>query len=131
MDNSRKEIPDLKEKVLTISDWCDGPIFGLAYYSEELVIYDRVFSDERDSWTDYYRLLHVDKTEIRTILEEWQEWVDSVDNGTGYDFSKKSKIQNIITNKSSQDAKCMRGRFSGEIRRGFIPVSYYVEWLEE
>ena len=42
--------------VLTITNWYDGPVEGVAYYTDEIVIYERIFSEEMDEYTENYYL---------------------------------------------------------------------------
>ena len=42
------------EKVITIFDWWDGPLCGLASYKGSICIYERIFDEIRDEWSDEY-----------------------------------------------------------------------------
>lgn len=48
------------EKVITISEWWDGPLRGLAYYNGDVCIYERFFDEAEDEWSDDYYLTPID-----------------------------------------------------------------------
>ena len=45
--------------VLTLDDWWDGPLWGMATYGNQTCIFERVFSEEIDDYLDQYYLTPV------------------------------------------------------------------------
>ena len=119
------------DKVITICEWYDGPVLGLATCSDELVVYVRVFSEENDEWTNEYELLSVSDSDISVMLDEWQLWVDSIYHRTKYDYSLKLYINEIVENKTDYKRKRKYARFWGSFDKGYIPRNYYVEWSDK
>ena len=62
------------DRVLIISDWRDGPLSGVAYFGEELCIYEKIFSEEIDEYIDKYRLTYISKSEYVLIKKECEKW---------------------------------------------------------
>ncbi|MCR5804601.1 MAG: hypothetical protein K6G47_10095 [Clostridia bacterium] len=119
-------------KVLTIDDWYDGPRLGVAYYNNELVIYERIFSEDLDDYTDYY-LTPINVEEYTSIVKDASDWIKAIKSGEKprrVGSHKRTTIE-IILDESEEKRKYRKSaRFSGEInRQGWIPIDYWVEWL--
>lgn len=122
------------EKVITINDWWDSPLLGLAYYNGIVCIYERVFSETDDEYIDEYILTPISKEEEIAIMCEWKEWCDAV-SCSELDLyykkhSKADKIINVITRSAQKEKHRKKARFSGVIGNGCIPVDYHVEWYD-
>lgn len=64
------------DKVLTVNNWWNGPLSGIATYGEYICIYERIFSPEKDEYSDLYFLTPIDDNEVRLILDDWHRWVE-------------------------------------------------------
>jgi len=120
------------DRIITISDWWDGPLTGLAFYDGIVCIYERVFSQTDDEYTDEYTLTPVSREEESAIMAEWQEWCDAVSSGTtDLYFSSHpgaGKIQQIISQSAGNRQFRKKARFTGTVGKGYIPADYYAEW---
>ncbi len=121
------------DKVITISDWWDGPLCGLATYQELTCIYERIFDAAKDDWSNEYYLTPIEEKIASSLLEEWSIWCESVrekafsefyrsSNKAFYDNAVESAVQKRIYKKAAV--------FYGHFEEGFIPVDYGVEWIE-
>jgi hypothetical protein len=63
------------ERVYTMTDYYDGPRGGIANYNGQPHIYEYIFSDEGDSYTDIFRLSPVPQDLFTLALEDWQIWL--------------------------------------------------------
>lgn len=69
------------DRVLTLDNWWDGPLLGLCTFNGEYCVYERVFSEPEDEYTDFYYLTPVSDTDARKILDNWREWCGFIDSG--------------------------------------------------
>lgn len=121
------------EKVITINNWWDGPLYGLAYYNDVVCIYERIFDEIDDEWSDEYYLTPINSDLQNEILNEWQEWCVAVSSGTLKDYytshSNSSVIENAIEISKSKRQYRKKAVFKGRHGDGFIPIDYTVEWI--
>ena len=122
------------DKVLTINDWWDGPVSGLATYNEVICIYVRVFDIPTDEYEDEYFLTPIDDAEVKMIMEEWNEWCTACSKNDLGSFYKKYLDHhsiNLVLEKSSEKNKYRKkAGFTGSIGKGWIPVDFRVEWRD-
>ena len=94
------------EKVITINDWWDGPLLGLAYYNGIVCIYERVFDETIDDFSNEYYLTPINSDFENEILKEWQEWCDAVSANALNDYyashSNLRAINNAIERNKSK-----------------------------
>ena len=115
-------------RVLTITAWYDGPVEGVAYYTDEIVIYERIFSRDMDEYTENYYLTPISSDELEIIMAFWRKWVSYVDGGYKGDFNCKNPIHNILDNSKTLHKYTKRGRFN--IRNKYdINCEKWVEWI--
>lgn len=120
------------EKVITINNWWDGPLLGLAYYHGVVCIYERVFDETIDDWSDEYDLTPIDFDSQNKILNEWHEWCDAVLANAFDDYyttHSDSAIKNAIEESKSKRQYRKKAIFNGHFETGFIPINYTVEWI--
>lgn len=121
------------EKVITIDYWWDGPLIGLAYYNGVVCIYERIFNEIEDEWSDEYYLTPIDSNLQNEIMNEWQEWCSAVSSDTIEDYfalhSNSKTIKNAIERSKFKRQYRMKAVFKGQHGAGFIPIDYTVEWI--
>ncbi len=120
------------EKVITIHNWWDGPLVGLAYYNGLVCIYERVFDEDLDEYIDEYYLTPITDDEKNEIMTEWQEWYNAYSKGDLELYYKKylenNSIDRIVNNSKLRRTYRKKAKFEGRFKDGFIPVDYNVEW---
>lgn len=118
------------EKVITISDWWDGPLCGLATFEKRVCIYERIFNE--DAWSDEYYLTPIDESATNLLLKDWTIWRETVQNEKYFDeyCSDKGNIYQDMIESSAQKRTYKRTAvFHGYFGKGFIPIDYSVEWI--
>lgn len=118
------------DKILTLSDWWDGPLFGLCTFKGEYCVYERVFSEEKDDWSNEYCLTPVDEAAARKIIEDYQRWCEFMNNGGNAEKWKGAVDISKIAKGSPRYREFTRhalfkGKFTGccdELK------DYFVEW---
>ena len=122
------------EKVITIHNWWDCPLIGLATYNGLVCIYERVFDDRLDEYIDEYYLTPVTDNEKDEIIADWQEWCNSYSNGDLELYYKKhlknNPIDRVLINSKLRRTYRKKAKFEGLFENGFIPVDYNVEWFD-
>lgn len=123
---------DLTDKVITINDWWDGPMCGLATYNGSVYAYERIFDEEKDDYSDEYRLIPVSGEDECRIMSEWNEWCTAVSVGDteGYHKSHTEKYLSQLLKKTSAEGIGKKAKFCGGVKEGFIPDGYFVEWTD-
>lgn len=121
------------DKVITINDWWDGPLLGLAYYHNVACIYERVFDEVKDEWSSEYYLKPINSDSQNEILNEWHEWCDTVSTDSLDDYyasrAKSNAIKNVIEGSKLKRKYRKKAIFSEQYGAGYIPVNYMVEWI--
>jgi hypothetical protein len=122
------------DNVLTISDWWDGPVMGLATYNDVICIYSRVFDipEPEDEYLDEYFLTPISDAEVKMIMNEWNEWCVACSKNDLDSFYKKYQhnhaLHRVWEKSCEKDKYRKRATFTGSIGSGFIPVDLCVEW---
>ncbi len=120
------------DKVLTINDWWDGPVMGLATYNGVICIYIRVFDVPEDEYLDEYFLTPINDAEVEMIMNEWNEWCVAYSKTNLDSFYKKHlhnrSIDRVLEKSCEKNKYRKRAIFTGNIGNGFIPVDLCVEW---
>ena len=62
------------EDVFTVTDYYDGPRQGIANYLGSPHFFDCIFSDEKQDYSNLYRLTHVTDQTFQLALEDWAIW---------------------------------------------------------
>ncbi len=62
------------ESVLTVHDYYDGPVLGLAQFEGAPHIYARLFDSAAEEWTDAYQLQPIAPDDLTLVLEDWSIW---------------------------------------------------------
>ena len=122
------------EKVITISNWFDGPLEGLAYFNGIVCIYERIFDEATDEYIDEYYLTPVTDNERDEIMADWQEWCNAYSNNDLESYYQKhlnnKAINRVLSNSESRRSYRKKAKFTGRFENGFIPVDYCVEWYD-
>ena len=63
------------EDVFTETDYYDGPRQGVANFGGSPHFYDCVFSNERQDYTNHYRLTPIREDTFQLALEDWAIWI--------------------------------------------------------
>lgn len=87
-----------------------------------------------DDWSNEYFLIPVNEQEEALIMTEWEEWCSAVDSGELDSYYAahlgKHHIDSIIENSDGREKHRKKAVFSGELKHGYIPLNYYVEWQD-
>ena len=87
------------EKVITIFDWWDGPLCGLTTFQASICIYERIFDEGKDDWSDEYYLTPVDEDSVDLLLKDWNAWCKKIqgeDFWDDYPSDSKERYLSII-----------------------------------
>lgn len=120
------------DKVITIFDWWDGPLCGLATYQECTCIYERIFDAAKDDWSNEYYLTPIEEETANSLLEEWSAWCETVRNkelSDYYSLSNNALYHNAVEAAVQKRVYKKAAAFCGRFDKGFIPVDYSVEWI--
>lgn len=128
------------EKVIKSTDWWDGPKQGLAYYNGQVCIYERVFDDELDDYTDEYDLVPISEEEKDCILNECKRLDNDLKNMGLESYQKKYladkkagwvfSATRIFKEKSSSETIRKKAKFTGFYEKGLYDENAYVEWSD-
>lgn len=111
------------DEVLTLDNWWDGPLSGLCTFGGEYCVYERIFSEETDDYTDFYYLTPIDNKAASNILENWERWCGFMSGGGDARLWKNSvDINDIAKNSPRYREHKKRGTFNGK-----RPVNLYSE----
>jgi len=119
------------EKIITIFDWWDGPLCGLTTFQESVCIYERIFDEDKDDWSDEYYLTPIDENSADLLLKDWNIWCKAIQTE---DFLKSYSsatelCHNIIESSSKKRTYKKTAVFNGCFGKGFVPIDYRVEWI--
>ena len=62
------------EEVFTVTDYYDGPRGGIANYHGQPHLYECVFAEEKQDYSNLYRLTPVSQELFLLALEDWAIW---------------------------------------------------------
>lgn len=62
------------ESVFTVMDYCDGPRTGIANYQGKPHLYECVFDEAKDDYSELFRLTPLDSETFRLAMEDWEIW---------------------------------------------------------
>ncbi len=62
------------ERVFTIMEYYDGPRRGIANYLGEPHLYECIFAETKDSYSDLFQLTHLDGETFQLAMEDWGIW---------------------------------------------------------
>lgn len=60
--------------VYTVHDYFDGPLKGIADNEGIPHVYQRIFDEVQDDWSNRYYLKSISTSEFSVVLEEWATW---------------------------------------------------------
>lgn len=69
------------DRVLTLDNWWNGPLLGLCTFDGGYCVFERIFSQERDDWSDEYWLTPVNEAAARSILANRRNWCAFMSGG--------------------------------------------------
>ncbi len=118
------------DKVLTITEWYDWPVFGVAFFKDEIVIFERIFSETEDEFTDEYTLTPISIPELAEIMRFWTEWVNHINYGIEFDRSRADPTIGILKKHTDGQKYKRKAVFHVNKTRGTILDGYWVEWFD-
>ena len=62
------------ERVYTVIDYYDGPRKGIADYRGKPYLYECIFDESKDDYTDAFHLAPVDAQTFQLAMEDWGIW---------------------------------------------------------
>lgn len=134
------------EIVFTVTDYCDGPLNGIANFQGKPRFYERIFDAAQDDYSDMYRLTPVDEATFRLAMEDWEiwsRWEAAFHTGKANigshpalpeDAARHQELKHILDRalQSSPNAIIQRGKFSalGESNPPHGARQLQVKWTE-
>jgi len=64
--------------VWTINDWFDGPKIGVAEFDNLKCIYERIFDENTDEYTNNYYLTPITEKQFVMVMKDWDIWINKV-----------------------------------------------------
>ena len=55
-------------------DYYDGPLKGIADYQGQPHLYERIFDESKDNYSESFRLAPLDAETVHVALEDWAIW---------------------------------------------------------
>lgn len=62
------------ECVHTVTDYCDGPRKGIANYQGKPHLFECIFDESKDNYSELFWLAPVDAETFRFAMEDWAIW---------------------------------------------------------
>ena len=128
-------LPDNIDKVLTINDWWDGPRLGLATFNKEICIFECIFSETEDDYTDLYHLTPIEEKEANLILLDWNMWCKemslnpTVEASKAFQLKHKTDLPSIAAHSSNYHKYIKQAVFHGKIQNFYSCLEkFFVEW---
>lgn len=125
--------------VYTIVDYWDGPRSGVAQFQGRPHLYQSVFDELADDWTDVFLLQPVDNETFQLELEDWEiwkRWRDAYDKGVtsieahpalGVDRERHDELKITLSERlGSISTKIVRAR--GDFTASDTQGITYVRW---
>lgn len=118
------------DKVLTLDNWWDGPLTGLCTFGGEYCVFERIFSKEKDDWTDEYFLTPVDEAAAQKIIANYRRWCEFINNsGNAEEWKNAVDIDKIIKSSPRYRKFKKHALFKGEFNGCCDELKdYFVEW---
>lgn len=119
------------DNILTIHNYWDGLLLGIATFNEKPCIYERIFSFELDDYTNLYYLTLIDNQTFDLIMNDWNNWCNYMNINKHYKKWKSNINLDILAKKSINYHKyCKRAIFYGTYKNFY--QKYYdiqVDWI--
>lgn len=125
--------------VLALNDWWDGPLLGLATYENQTCIFERVFSMEKDEYSNQYYLTPVNEEQRLQIISDWDRWIHwmvfnhSSEHAEQWHSSNKHlSLTEIAKSSSNYRQYTKRAEFFGKRPQNLYSAlnGYYVLWQD-
>ena len=105
--------------VWTVNDYWDGCIIGVAEFENEYCIFERIFDDKTDDWSNNYYLTPINKLDFTVImqdLERWKKWRSDFDKGNNTISSYEKGIDLAAIARTALDYRkfTQHGVFTGD-----------------
>jgi hypothetical protein len=104
-----EELKPEYESVFTVTDYWDGPRKGIANYQGKPHLYECIFDEAREGYSDLFQLTPIDSETLRLALEDWDIWqrwetafrLGKVERSTHPALSNESKRHGELQRKSA------------------------------
>lgn len=123
------------DKVLTLNDWWDGPRLGLAIFNNEICIFECIFSETDDDYTDLYHLTPIEEKKVNLILTDWNLWCKevplnpAVETAQALHLKRKTDLHSIAKHSLGYHKYIKQAVFHGKIQNFYSSLeNYFVEW---
>jgi hypothetical protein len=63
------------EKVHTVHSYYDGPVLGIADFRGRPHIYERIFEESTDKYSDRYYIATIESELLAWVMEAWEIWL--------------------------------------------------------
>jgi len=107
--------------VWTVNDYWDGCIIGVADFENNHCIYERIFDEKADEWSDKYYLTPIRQADFSVIMKDWERWKKwLLEYGNGKksisDWEKGIDLEAISKTSSAYQETIRHGKFMGDWR---------------
>lgn len=124
------------DKVITVNDFWDGPKLGLATLDGIPCIYERVFSDDLDNYTDFYNLTPITPETVDIVIKDWNNWLQWMEKDHSrqraviWQSERSVSLANLAQRSKSYHKYCKRAKFQGTYCNGYTEINnFYVTWF--
>ena len=107
--------------VWTINDYWDGCTMGIADFENNHCIYERIFDEKKDEWSNNYYLTPISQADFLVVVQDWERWKKwrlDFDNGikSTSSWEKGIDLEAIARNSSDYRKTIRYGKFMGDWR---------------
>jgi len=105
--------------VWTVNDYWDGCTMGLADFENNHCIYERIFDEKADEWSDNYYLTPISQTDFSVVMQDWERWkmwrleFDGGEKSIS-DWEKGIDLETIAKKSSAYRKTIRHGNFMGD-----------------
>lgn len=125
----------MAERVWTIHEWWDGPRYGIADLNGTPCVFESIFSDDLDDWTDEYVLTPITSEQFLLAMEDWQRWKvwrTAFDSGQTTTWTQGLDVAGMIKDSNPKHQLKRTGQFIyAENAQWAYATGITVEWSPE
>lgn len=122
------------DKVITIHDYYDGIVLGVATFHGAPCIYESDFYETGNAASDLFYLTPIEPDVLHLILEEWEKWIQYMQthqSAAGWQEQNKIDLHDIAKQSADYRKYLRHGRFQGSYPNFHSPLdNLSVIWFE-
>lgn len=125
--------PDAIDRVLTIHDFWDGPVLGVATLDGVPCIYESHYYNDGEP-TDLFYLTPLDGDAFNLAMQDWAAWLQWMaehKSAVGWQNQKQLDLQTLAKQSADYRRHSKRGNFQGTYQNFYSPIeNFNVTWFE-